>query len=566
MRSTMRSQRGSAVIIAVMAMLIMGVLSISFALLADIESRVGVSYKQQAQAEALAEAALERARDQIRTAPLTPGGFTPWFDGTTATHNLFTNLTLGPGQYSARIDNDCAAVNTVPAAIQEPPHGVTPCNNTGDFNEVGVITAWATAGTGRSRVRAVVGVDNPWKHVCSDAKPDNNGYCNEPGNRNGSPTVTPADPNDPNGPQAYSDLPRPVLGCSRIATDGVLHRGPYTTVQQQLGCTVSWPGIYAYPYPVPNNQPPRFVLMGEDPALVPTAKKCNVDPVNAAIFYFGYYDCALSTWCDPSAPFNQVCPPGGKPGFPNAGMFRACVRAGDSRLVSDPIHYGQYMGGGVCGGGASWETGMVFSGNTNFNTDVGSPSRSLDVYVYRGNWNQGNNHSFYGTLVVEGTPVGGTVFQVGNGADTHLWAGANVKPAPVGWVDPTTSPSTNNNSYGYPLVALIYNPEMPPPTISPTYAPQNTFADFGSANTDVHGMIYSGGHVQFNPLSFDGTVVAFEIQTQGSATYNYNPFYGNDTPPPGFPFGTANQVVIIRKSFVVCSNYNNDVAGATACN
>jgi hypothetical protein len=169
------------VIIAVMAMLIMGC-SASPSLLADIESRVGVSYKQQAQAEALAEAGLERP-GRLRTAPTLTGAFTNWFNGTTATHNLFTNLTLGPGTYSARIDNDCAAVNTVPAAIEEPPHlpGPVACNNTTDYNEVAVLTAWAQSGSGRTRVRAVVGVDNPWKHVCSNGKPDNNGYCNEPG-------------------------------------------------------------------------------------------------------------------------------------------------------------------------------------------------------------------------------------------------------------------------------------------------------------------------------------------------------------------------------------------------
>src|SRR5581483_9234979 len=169
--------------------LIMGVLSVSFALLADIESRVGVSYKQQAQAEAVAEAGLEMARDAIRTAPTVNGGFTNWFNGTSATHVLFSNQSLSNGQYSARIDNDCAAaIPGFPSAIQEPNHnpGNQPCDNTTDYNEVAVLTAWATAGNGRSRVRAVVGVDNPWKHVCSNAKPDNNGYCNEPGNRNGN--------------------------------------------------------------------------------------------------------------------------------------------------------------------------------------------------------------------------------------------------------------------------------------------------------------------------------------------------------------------------------------------
>jgi hypothetical protein len=64
----------------------------------------------------------------------------------------------------------------------------------------------------------------------------------------------------------------------------------------------------------------------------------------------------------------------------------------------------------------------------------------------------------------------------------------------------------------------------------------------------------------------DGTIVGFEIQTQGSANYVYNSCYGLSTPPPGFPYGAGNQVVIIRKSFVVCANWRDDSPGASACN
>src|SRR5262249_34219569 len=156
--------------------------------------------------------------------------------------------------------------------------GATPCDNTTDYNQMAVITAWAVQGSGRSRVRAIVGVDNPWKHVCSDAKPDNNGYCNDPANRNGNPIVNPADPGDPNGPQAYTDLPRPVLGCSRI--DPELHRvygglGSVPVGQQKVRCGPGqWNLMYKYPYapPPPAAGGPRLVMMGEDPALVATAK------------------------------------------------------------------------------------------------------------------------------------------------------------------------------------------------------------------------------------------------------------------------------------------------------
>ena len=68
MNSTRLDQRGSVLIIAVIAMLILGILSFSFALLSRVEMTTGVNYKFQAQAEALAEAGLERGRDEVRTA------------------------------------------------------------------------------------------------------------------------------------------------------------------------------------------------------------------------------------------------------------------------------------------------------------------------------------------------------------------------------------------------------------------------------------------------------------------------------------------------------------------
>lgn len=564
MGATLRSERGSAVIIAVMAMLIMGVLSISFALLADIESRVGVSYKQQAQAEALAEAALERARDAVRTAPTVTGGFTNWLSGPTATHTLFPGTTLGPGQYWARIDNDCAAVSTVPAAIQEPPHlpGPVACNNTTDYNEVAVITAWAQAGSGRTRVRAVVGVDNPWKHVCSNAKPDNNGYCNEPGNRNGNPTVNPADPNDPNGPNAYNDLPRPILGCSRVAPG--LHRGLLVLLPAQHAGCVTNPQMYSYPYPVAYNAAPRFVVMGEDPAA--GGKTCgapNDEPAGGnGNKYFGYFDCALTTFCDPNPPYNHVCGPGGARKGCLRGLAYVALWGGlpDTRVATDPAHYTEYdPASGNCVGG---DTGMVYTGNQNWNANIGSQTRQVTVYAYNGTAIFGVNKQFYGTFVVEGNeindPCSDKDFQIGGGVTSQLWTGPNSDPPAAGWVA--------TKQYGFPVAALIYNPDLPPPTIQPTYAPQGTCADLGSNNSEVHGMVYSGGHVEFNPLSFDGTVVAFEIQTQGSATYNYNSWYGNNSPPPSFPYGSGNQVVVIRKSFVVCSNFADDSGAPSPCN
>ncbi|HEV8673906.1 MAG TPA: hypothetical protein VGX21_07665 [Methylomirabilota bacterium] len=632
----MRNERGSALILAIMAMLIMGILSISFALLADIESRVGVGYKQQGQAEALAEAGLERARDLIRAAP-TEGSFTPWLSGPIATHLLVSGAALPTGTYSARLDNDCSAfVPGYPAGISEgatqsPPQA---CDNSTDNNQVAILTSWGEAGNARSRVRAVVGVDNPWKHVCSNAKPDNNGYCNEPGNRNGNPTVNPADPNDPNGPSAYNFLPLPMLGCSRIAP--LLHRasnGPNAmpAATQAALCQNPGPplglyaGMYAYPYPSGAGVP-RFVMMGEDPAVVPTARTCNDEPnVPAPGFnhrYFGYFDCALSTYCDPAE--GHTCEGGVK--------RRGCLHPGDSRVTRDhgnqvnlnpgfgrwvafddgnAVAYPGFSGPnnsypGTCHqpkavldplgnhppdkdndhGMVYWDTsGAAFNaarpwisiaspdGTVNFGSQIGSMSREFQVYVLNAKARFGNNLAFYGTFAVEGnedTNCSDKDFQIGGGATSELWAGPNSTPAGAGWVVPPAPPAPQRPNlgwqYGYPLAALIYNPDLAAPTVIPTYAPQGTCADLGSSNSQIHGMVFSGGHVEFNPLTFDGTVVAFEIQTQGAAVYNYNTTYGNFTPPPGFPFGSGNQVVVIRKSFMVCVNYHDDTGAATNCN
>ena len=147
---------------------------------------------------------------------------------------------MGAGNYSAVIDNDCSPL--VPASIQDPScAGGSPARDT---NETAVLTAWATAanGQGRARVRAVLGIDNPWKHVCSNSSQDNPpGYCNEPANRNGNPndqsrrtrTSTRA------APRRTMSYPGPSSGCSAI--DLTLHG------ETAGNCP---PGQnYGYPYP-----------------------------------------------------------------------------------------------------------------------------------------------------------------------------------------------------------------------------------------------------------------------------------------------------------------------------
>ncbi|HEV8310590.1 MAG TPA: pilus assembly PilX N-terminal domain-containing protein [Methylomirabilota bacterium] len=613
MGAVVRNEQGSVLIMAVIAMLIMGVLSVSFALLADVETRIGVNYKQQGQAEALAEAGLEVARDTIRDAATVAGGFTRWMDGTLASHGLATNVGLGAGAYSAWIDNDCSPL--VPTAIQQ-----AGCPTDTDDNEAAVITATATAGTAKAIVRAVVGVDNPWKHVCSNAKPDNNGYCNEPGNRNGNPSITPADPNDPNGPAAYNDLPRPTLGCSRI--DPTMHGT--TAVTCPPGYITSYTaGTYTAPA---GGTATHMVLMGEDANVVGTAKYCYNSEVPGPVGpgkYWGYFDCALQTPCDPAV---DTCPNGPKKG---------CVMANDPRPALLPAWYetvgvngcsinatgmvfNWYGTAGRAAGGGVNEKSPTFDGqygtcavavsgatrdcaptgvvdNTNGRNyyilnrlNDGSDQGRASIQKTGGTPappapNAGQDFTFvYGTMVVEGD--GGTVpasldncpssnndLELGN---KGVMTAALRNTTEQGRLNPfgvLTAVQKEVYVYGYPTVIVIFDPREifaapPRPTVSP-YNPQFVCANMASSNSFVNGMVYSGGHVQFNPILINGTLVAFEIQTQGStgSGVGYNNRFGNATPPPGFPFGAGNQVVIIRKSFIVCSNYQDQSGGRTAC-
>ena len=530
MNASVHDQRGSALIIAVIAMLVLGILSFSFALLSRIEVTTGVNYKAQAQAEALAEAGLERGRDSVRAAAGEGCGFTRWTDPNSASYSpscgsalgklLFSGVGLGAGDYSVVIDNDCSPL--VPTSIQD-----TSCPGAKDENDTAILTAWATAasGLGRARVRAILGIDNPWKHVCSNSSQDNPpGYCNEPANRNGTPTITPADPNEyPGGPAAYSDLPRPQLGCSQI--DPTVHG---TTTVNCLAWDLS-PWYKSYPYKV---GAPRLVVTGD-------RSKVNCD--GGGVQYQGYFDCALSTPCPA-----LICGSTG-PVLTQKG----CLKPGDTRALT-PDQYTV----APCGS----HTGMVFTGAGNLSwptTLLAGPGSSVTngiiVYVMRPRDFTIQSETLFGTVVVEG-----------NGAP-DCTSGRDV------WHKNGATATTASNVYGYPLAYLVFDPvaaiaNAPQPTANPLN-PQDTCMDMGSAaGTQIHGLIYSGGHVQLNPIVVDGGVIAFEIQTQASSsTYGYNPTYGQDAPPGGFPADLNNQVVLVLKSFLVCADYAADTGGGSPC-
>jgi hypothetical protein len=309
-----------------------------------------------------------------------------------------------------------------------------------------------------------------------------------------------------------------------------------------------------------------MVMMGGLPGPAGSfPRSCHDEPAGGnGNRYFGHFDCAVTTYCRPAE--GDVCPAG----ITRIGCLRGPLFAArfgglpDTRVVAghpnqvafnDPIgtRWVEYdPAAGTCIGGHS---GMVWTGSASFGTDVGSPAKQLDVYVM-GHWSQGSNLKFYGTLAVEGPIAGGPALSVGGGAGNQLWSGPSTAASP-GWGPGRT--------YGYPLVAVVYNPLLPPPTVQPVYAPQPLIADFGTGNAQVHGVVYSGGHVRLGRLTLDGGVVAFGVETGGAASSTYNPAYGDDTPPSSFPLRAGSQVAVVRKSIVACSSYHDDSGGPTPC-
>jgi Tfp pilus assembly protein PilX len=538
MSTAVGRERGSVLIIAVIAMLVMGVLSVSFALLASLETKIGVNHTLQLQARALADAAFAYGKDFVAGAVTTD--FDTWLNTAVAGSSATNGRDLAPGQYWARVDNDCDTIadesgtagtaQLVPAAIRESPT----CNNTDDTNQTAVITAWAEVGSGqsvaRSRVRAIVGVDNPWRHVCATQTAEST--CTDPVNQAGNPTIQPADTGHPNGPKTYPVMPHPTLGCSAI--DPTMHGN-------DAGCTLS-----------------RKVMVG----VAGDPRNCN----GGDQAYAGYFDCALTTPCGPP----DYCAPGG------VRYTHACVLPGDTRantLVGGvgPHGYAETVGGrcpatATIGGSTLPVTGMVYNyldpvpalgrDATAMNIDmvvegdIGAPGAGRTVYVLRGTTEGqaeirhggGPDKTFYGTWVVEGD--GPPEDCPGAGSDFAARSQTAIR--------------TVNGTYGYPLVLLLYDPQQPTPLPR-----QAICADLGAGggNTQVEGIVYSAGKVEFNPLTLNGGVVSYDAETQGSAVYTYNNTFGSAAPPPGFPVASGASLAIIRKSYIVCSNYSVNSSG-----
>lgn len=394
----LKDQEGMAVVIAIIAMLVLGVIGVSFAILANLETKIGINQKQEIQALAIAETGLEHARNMIRSATAAAGvqNFDPWVRNPNGGKLIINGQAYGGGTYSVRIDNDCSSNHIVPPdPLPNPPYTIedegcfiTPTPR--DSNLTAALTAWATTsnGLGRARVRVLLTYTDPWKRSCYNS--DGVLCTNEPeGNPNA--TVIPSDPNHPNGP-ATGDLP------------------------------------------VPNNLVCGSAI--RKPAGNPSfgATDCVMNP---------YYDKALDTPCPMCSPPRQGCAANaGTPAdpCPDWGM----VFPG---TVGNPLHGADIKIGSV--GGAVFRcAGDHLGGN-----HPGCPGvANVGVIVYvMGKVELANNGEVNGTLVVHGNGNPGTT---GKNIDINITGRGGL------WAIPTPTGCPTPASCGYPLALLIYDPSQ----------------------------------------------------------------------------------------------------------
>jgi Tfp pilus assembly protein PilX len=543
-KRTLRSEHGSALVVAILAMLIVGVFGLSIAVLADLETRIGINHKAAQQAFALAETGLEHGRNAIRDA--VPALTFDAFITSATTRRLgmpSTGIALGAGRYWVRVDNDCAtpagfagSPAFVPAVVQDSGGS---CADDDDTNETVVLTAWAEATDGpgrvigRARLRAHYTIGNPWKHSCYNA---NGQLCIDDavGGCNSNPCIDPSDPRHPNGP-AKGTLPIPSdIRCGTVGS------GPYPPIPpsdipidvQASGAIGASAPCVIYPY---------YLWALKTPA--PTREVC------ARVIATGYgtNDCgpgvgtiafnAADLTCTTSAP----------------GRCHGMVFFGPG-TSSSALATGADVTIGTSGIAHAGCLGTQNDSSSRPCYDGGAPDSSVVVYVM-GKATITNNVEVNGTVVLHGNEAAGG----GANRDFGLTGTNRVTTRPCLVGSPAPSPGC-----GYPLALLGYNPNEVAPT---TATGQTLVLDLSNSTSLITGLIYSGGTADFNPLTVDGGLIAWDVNITNTASrITYNPTYGNAAPPPAFITPTdGSGILMYPATWVRCTNYQNDFSGPTPC-
>lgn len=521
----LKGQDGTALIIAVIAMLVLGVIGFSFAILANLETRIGMNQKHEVQALALAEAGIEHGRDVVKGAG--SGNFGTWVNNASNGSMLITGQAFNGGTYSVRIDNDCSTNNIVPSVLADPS-----CGANQDGNEMAALTAWATTsnGLGRARVRVLVTYSNAWKHSCYNGNgqlciDDQNPACAS------QSCVSPSDPDNPNGP-AKGQLPVPNdMRCGKASLGGSI---PDADIPADIVMTGTSPCVI-YPY---------YTWALHTPA--PTRTDCmagncqTLPPATPA---------GTLAWNTGNATCTNIL---------TASKCHGMVFFGPALNVANGADISFGTGGGDQAGcmGTQGE-------------DAGRPcyaagaNSSVTVYVM-GKVTVKNNVEINGTLVLHGNGVAGS--------------GANKDLGLTGTNRITTNPCTGGSpspGCGYPLAILAFDPYPPggpPPNAAADPAPttaagQSIFLDISNSTTLIKGIVYTGGTADFNPITVNGSIMGWDVNVNNAATaITYNSTYGNAAPPPGFStVGGGSFPAVVRQSWIHCRDYSDDSSGPTAC-
>ena len=166
-----------------------------------------------------------------------------------------------------------------------------------------------------------------------------------------------------------------------------------------------------------------------------------------------------------------------------------------------------------------------------------------------------------GTVVLHGDGVAGSGhkdfgLQGTNRVATHPCAAGSPGPAP---------------GCGYPLAILAYNPNEAAPTTS---TGQTLLIDISNSNSQISGIVYTGGTADFNPVTVDGSLIGWDVNISNlNDRITYNPTYGNAAPPPAFTSpiaGSGGGIAQYPATWVHCTNYTDgtgadDFNGPTPC-
>ncbi|MGH2651983.1 MAG: hypothetical protein ACRDHK_12335, partial [Actinomycetota bacterium] len=198
-----------------MAMLILGILAVSFAALGNLEVRIGLNDVWDKQAAFVAEGGLAAVRNQIENPPNYTALLGHVYSCTTSSCTCTGTgcgtarlATVSTGEFSVRIDND-------PDELAGPSPAVD-ANQRVVLTALGITRGPGSRVMGRTRIRAWLTNDDPWKHVCGNG---DGVLCTDPPN-NQNAEITPDDPNDMNGPRTFPEIPvpnqirtTPCVGC-----------------------------------------------------------------------------------------------------------------------------------------------------------------------------------------------------------------------------------------------------------------------------------------------------------------------------------------------------------------